>query len=244
MLRRHAVVTGGNRGIGRAIAGALAEAGYSVSVVSRSPLAEEDAKLFFHARSDVAEVAQIGPAFAAARAANGPIAVLVNNAGVAASAPFHRTTQALWDRIIATNLTGTFACTRAAIDDMLAAKWGRIINVASSAGLGGAAYIAAYCASKHGVVGLTRAVAAEYAGSGITANAICPGYVETEMMDLAMQTIVKHTGMTREAAREQLAQSNAEGRILHVDEVAAAALHYCVSEATGQALVLPGGEIT
>ncbi|HVS45941.1 MAG TPA: SDR family oxidoreductase [Verrucomicrobiae bacterium] len=242
MRSKHAIVTGGNRGIGRAIAGALSERGIAVSVLSRSPLAPEDAQRFFHVACDVAHPDQIASAFAAARAINGPVAILINNAGVAASAPFHRTSQELWDRIIATNLTGAFACTRAAIDDMLAAKWGRIVNIASTAGLDGAAYISAYCASKHGVVGFTRAIAAEYAGTGITANAICPGYVETDMMDQAIQSIVKHTGMTPEAAREQLAQSNPQGRIVRVDEVAAAAIDYCQSEATGQALILPGGE--
>ena len=237
LVGKHALVTGGARGIGLAIAQALAEHGARVSVVSRRP---DGLAQFTIAAADVGDESQVQNAFNACRKVNGPIEILVNNSGISDSAPLVRTTKELWDRIIATNLTGTFLCSRNAAPDMMAAKWGRILNVASTAGLSGAPYISAYCASKHGVVGFTRAIAAEFAAGGITANALCPGYVETDMMQQAVEKIIGHTGATPEAARTSLAQMNPEGRLATLDEVAAAALDLICGNRNGIALVVPG----
>jgi len=238
--QKHALVTGGARGIGEAIAKALAANGARVSVVSRNPASV--AKQFTTATADVTDEAQLKAAFEQCRKANGPIEILVSNSGIADSAPLTRTTLELFERIIETNLTGTFLACREAANDMLKAKWGRILNVASMAGLGGAPYVSAYCASKHGVIGFTRAIAAEFAGMDITANTICPGYTETDMMQQAIDKIMKFTGASAEAARESLAAMNPEGRIATVAEVAQASLDLICGDKNGVSLVIPGGE--
>jgi 3-hydroxybutyrate dehydrogenase len=235
---RHALVTGGARGIGLAIASSLAHEGARISIVSRSPGVDKE---FFRAAADVTDEAQIHSAFEACRRANGPISILVNNAGIAESALLTRTDAAMWNRILATNLTGTFLCTREALPAMLDAGWGRIVNVASTAGLGGAPYISAYCASKHGVVGFTRAVAAEVAPSGVTVNAVCPGYTETEMMDRAIAKITARTGRSEAAARALMAQGNPEGRIATAAEVAQAVVELVEGSRSGLAVIVPGG---
>lgn len=234
---KHAVVTGGGRGIGLAIARALKTAGANVSVVSRS--APDTGDGFFLASADVSDDASVANAFERCSAANGPVAILVNNSGIAQGAPLKRTDKALWDRIIATNLTGTYLCSRLVIEEMLAANWGRIVNVASIAGLFGAPYITAYTASKHGVIGFTRALAAEMEGSGVTVNAICPGYTETDMMEQAVSNIVGRTGLDAQQARLQLAQTNPGGRLVTPAEIAQAALALCESGENGSEIVLP-----
>lgn len=234
---KHAIVTGGGRGIGQAIAKALRERGARVSVVSRT-VHEHDG-----ASADVTSEDQVRRAFEACRKKNGPIEILVNNSGIAESAPLIRTGLGMWDRIMATNVTGTFLCTREAAEDMIVAKWGRIVNIASTAGLGGAPYISAYCASKHAVVGFTRSIGAEFEGTGITANVICPGYTETDMMRHALDNIQRFTGASEEEARQHLARSNPEGRIATVAEVAEAALEFVTGDRNGAAMIVPGNVV-
>lgn len=247
---RHAVITGGGRGIGAAIAARLAAEGVRLSLLGRHrvTLAARAASLS-EARAivcDVSDEAAVCAAFTEAERAFGPVTILVNNAGAAESAPFLRTSQELLRRMLDVNLIGTFLCCRRALPGMLEAGFGRIVNIASIAGLKGAAYVAAYCAAKHGVVGLTRALALETAARGITVNAVCPGYTETDMVRQAIATIVAKTGRSEAEAAAELVRNNPQGRLVRPEEVAAAVLWLCAPGAesvTGQAIALAGGEV-
>ena len=249
---QHAVVTGGGRGIGAAIAAALAGEDATVSVLGR-----DAARLAARVESigadraqavavDVTDEGSVKSAFAAVRSRFGRIDILVNNAGQAESAPLGKTDLALWQRLLAANLTGTFLCTREALPEMTARGAGRIVNVASTAGLVGYPYVSAYCAAKHGVVGLTRAAALECAKSGVTVNAVCPGYTETEMVGAAVANIVAKTGKSEAEARAALVARNPQARMVQPAEVAAAVLWLCLpasSSVTGQAIAVAGGEV-
>ncbi|MGB6603406.1 MAG: SDR family oxidoreductase, partial [Steroidobacteraceae bacterium] len=197
--------------------------------------------------ADVTDAAAVERALAAARARFGAVDILVNNAGQAASAKFTETDPALWERILAVNLTGTYLCTRAAIPDMLKAGFGRIVNIASIAGLRGAAYISAYTASKHAVIGLTRALALEYAMRNVTVNAVCPGYVDTDIVRNAIANIRSKTGRSESEALAALLATNPQRRLIEPREVAHAVLWLCrpgAESVTGQSIILSGGEVT
>jgi NAD(P)-dependent dehydrogenase (short-subunit alcohol dehydrogenase family) len=250
---RHAVVTGASRGIGAAIAGELVRLGADVTLIARQrDILADTARALSGGpgrvndiAADVTDEDAVARALADAGAALGAPAILVNNAGGAESAPFSRTDPVLWRRMIDRNLTGTYLCTRAAVPAMVAAGWGRIVNVASTAGLKGYGYVSAYVAAKHGVVGLTRALALEYARTGVTVNAVCPGYTDTPMLDAAIATIAAKTKRSSDDARASLAASNPMGRLIAPEEVAAAVGYLCLPAAgsvTGQTLALDGGE--
>ncbi|HEY5789496.1 MAG TPA: SDR family oxidoreductase, partial [Gammaproteobacteria bacterium] len=182
----------------------------------------------------------------AAAAAAGPVEVLVNHAGAARSAPLQRTDLALWQQMLAVNLTGVFLCCRAVLPAMRERGWGRIVNVASTAGLRGYAYVGAYCAAKHGVIGLTRALALETAREGITVNAVCPGYADTEMTRATLENIRAKTGRSAEQALAELVRFNPQGRLVAPAEVAAAVAWLCAPDSaavTGQAVAVAGGEV-
>jgi NAD(P)-dependent dehydrogenase (short-subunit alcohol dehydrogenase family) len=244
---KHAVVTGASRGIGLAIARALVDQGARVTLMARDPAALESAATELGRDSawqqvDVSDAASVAAAFARAGAAD----ILVNNAGQAASAPILRTDGEMWQRMLDVNLTGAYHCIQAALPGMLDGGWGRIVNVASTAGLTGYRYVAAYCAAKHGLVGLTRALALELATRGITVNAVCPGYTETDIVRDAVANIVRKTGRSEQQARAELAAGNPQGRLVQPDEVAHAVAMLCMPAAAamnGQAIAVAGGEV-
>ena len=252
---RHAIVTGAGRGIGAAIADRLAALGAGITLVGRTAKTLEAGRAALEAAhgvptamavADVTDEAAVGQAVASASRALGAPAILVNNAGAAESAPFKRTDQALWRRMLDANLTSVYLCTHAVLPLMIEAGYGRIVSVASTAGLTGYRYVTAYCAAKHGVVGLTRALALETAKTGVTINAVCPSYVEGEMIDAAIDNIVAKTGCTREAAYAQLAAGNPQGRLVRPAEVASAVAWLVMPEQasmTGQAIAVAGGEV-
>ncbi|HEY1393325.1 MAG TPA: SDR family NAD(P)-dependent oxidoreductase [Methylibium sp.] len=249
---RHAVVTGAARGIGAAIARSLAAEGARVTLMGRQLGALQASARELPGAGhkavavDVADAAAVALAFEQARAELGAIHVLVNNAGQAESAAFAKTSPELWQRMLAVNLTGSFLCTQAALPDMLAAGWGRIVNIASTAALKGYAYVSAYVAAKHGVLGLTRALALELAAKGITVNAVCPGYTETEILRESIARVVAKTGRSEAQARAEFAAGNPQGRIVQPEEVADAVRWLCgdaASAITGQAISVSGGEV-
>jgi NAD(P)-dependent dehydrogenase (short-subunit alcohol dehydrogenase family) len=249
---KHALVTGGSRGIGAAVVEMLLAHGARVTSVSRAgappkeSLTSGSRDALHHLSADVTDPESLKKAFDSARGRFAEIAILVNNAGQAASAPFLKTDPALWRKMMAVNLDGTFHCTQAALAGMLAPGWGRIINIASTAGLTGYGYVTAYCAAKHGVVGLTRALAVEVATKGVTVNAVCPGFTDTDIAREAVAYIVAKTGRTAQQALAEVTSRNPQKRLVRPEEVANAVVWLCLpgSEAvTGQAIAVAGGEL-
>jgi NAD(P)-dependent dehydrogenase (short-subunit alcohol dehydrogenase family) len=244
---QHAVVTGGGSGIGAAIAKAMTDAGARVTLLGRNAekLQSKAAELGTEFQvADVTDRGQVATAFAAAVKKSGTVTILVNNAGAAEAAPFGKMDDDLWDSLIAVNLTGVYNCTKAAIAAMVEAGSGRVVNIASTAALTGYAYVSAYCAAKHGVVGLTRALALEYARKGVTVNAVCPGYTNTEIIERAIDKIVAATGRSRDDALAEMVKVNPQRRLIEPEEVANTVMWICQQESiTGQAIAVAGGEV-
>jgi 3-hydroxybutyrate dehydrogenase len=251
---RTALVTGGGRGIGRAVALRLAEEGAAVAVSARTraeveAVADQVRSRGARAAAIVADVSRpedVRRLFEEARSALGPVEILVNGAGVAPSALVARTSDAIWRSAIETNLSGAFYCMREALGPMAERGWGRVVTIASIAGKTGYPYIGAYAASKHGVLGLTKCAALEVAASGVTVNAVCPGYVDTPMTDTSVARIVEKTGLPAGDVRKRLADMSPQKRLFTAEEVAALALFLCGEDArgiTGQALSLDGGTV-
>ena len=246
-----AVVTGAGSGIGAAIAKALSREGAGVALIGRNAakLERQAAELSadtFIAPADISDAESVHKAFARIRERFPRIDVLVNNAGQAESAPFSRTDAALWNRMLAVNLTGTYLCTHEVLPAMLKQDYGRVINVASTAGLVGYGYVSAYCAAKHGVIGLTRALALETARTPVTVNALCPGYADTEITRGTIANIVAKTGKSEAEARAALTSHNPQGRLIQPEEVANAVIWLCLpgsESVTGQAIPIAGGEV-
>ncbi|KIC48672.1 SDR family oxidoreductase [Tateyamaria sp. ANG-S1] len=241
----HVIVTGGGTGVGAEIAQTLSREGHTVTIMGRTQAPLEAQGLPYQI-CDVTDPGAVHAAFEAARADAGPIDAVVANAGAATSVPFHKMTAADLTAMTDVNLGGVFNVWQAGLLDMQEAKGGRLVAVASTAGLKGYPYVSGYCAAKHGVIGLTRALALELARSGITVNAVCPGFVETPMLDRSIDNIVEKTGMSRDDAAKSLAANNPQKRFVQTGEVADA-VHWLLSDAAksvnGHALSLSGGEI-
>ncbi|MET3105810.1 3-hydroxybutyrate dehydrogenase [Oxalobacteraceae bacterium GrIS 2.11] len=250
---RHALVTGGTRGIGLAIAQSLLQHGAKVTIVARNPANLDKAKAQLDSigevqclELDITDTDAIPKAVSEAVGHFGLISILVNNAGQAHSAPFMKTDLKLMQNMLSVNLISVLAATQAVLPGMLDMGWGRIINIASTAGLTGYGYASAYCAAKHAVVGLTRSLALEVAKKGVTVNAICPGYTETDLVHAAIANIVKKTGRSEAEARAELAANNPQGKLIQPDEVASAVSWLCLpasSAINGQSLPIDGGEL-
>jgi NAD(P)-dependent dehydrogenase (short-subunit alcohol dehydrogenase family) len=247
---KHAVVTGGGTGVGAAIALALAEAGARVTIAGRrrEPL-ERMASRHAHLRwvtGDVTDAQSVATLFAAAAGGHGPVHIVVANAGAALSKPFQKMEAGDLRSMLDVNLLGVFHVWQAALPPMLDAGWGRLIAIASTAGLKGYAYVSGYCAAKHGVIGLTRALALELAKTSVTVNAVCPGYTQTPMLEQSIDTIMRKTGRSRAEAEAALKAANPQGRFVQPEEVARTVLWLCgagAASVTGQAISLSGGEV-
>ena len=244
---RHALITGGGTGIGAAAAQHLGAAGAKLSLLGRrlEPLQKVAKELGGTAiQCDVTNRERLRAAFDGARTINGPIDLLIVNAGIAESAPFHKMTRESWDRIIATNLTAAFDCAQAAIDDLLQSDNGRLVFVASVAGLRGIAFAAHYGASKHGVLGLMRSMAREYAKTNLTVNAVCPGFVDTPMTDQSIARVSKVTGRNEDDLREAITNMNASGRLVDPLAIGAAIAMLCSPlsrDINGAEITMDGG---
>ncbi len=253
LVGKHALVTGGATGIGLAIAQALLAQGVKVTITGRTEVNLQTAVQSCHEAGliqalmmDVSDSASVTAGFAQAVQQFGAVDILINNAGQASSAPFLKTTEAQWQHMLAVNLTGTFLCTQQVLPVMLAQAWGRIVNVASTAGLKGYAYVAAYAAAKHGVIGLTKSLALEVAQKGVTVNAVCPGYTETDIVRDAIANIMTKTGRSEAQARAELAAANPQQRLIQPEEVADAVLWLCSPASAaqnGQSIAVAGGEV-
>lgn len=250
---KHALVTGGARGIGAAVTRGLLAHGARVTMMGRNSDALAGATREFAelgevrgVAGDVSDAKSVLVSFQGAQREFGAIQILVNNAGQAQAAPFLKTDFDLWRRMMSINLDGTFHCTQAALPGMLEAGWGRVVNIASTAGLIGYGYVSAYCAAKHGIIGLTKSLALEVATKGVTVNAVCPGYTETDMTQETIANIVAKTGRSAESARAELVSRNPQKRMVQPSEVANAVTWLCLpaSDAiTGQAITVAGGEV-
>ena len=244
---RHALITGGGTGIGAAAAIELGNAGAKLSLLGRrmAPIQHTAVRTGGTAfQCDVTEAGAIEQAFDEARAANGPIDLLVVNAGIAESAPFHKMTRESWNRIIGTNLTAAFECARAAIGDLLMSENGRLVFIASVASIRGVPYAAHYAASKHGLLGLSRSLAAEYAKTNLTVNAVCPGYDDTPMTDQSVARVSEITGRSEEDSRGAITNMNASGRLVDPDAIAKIVLMLCLPlsrDINGAAITIDGG---
>jgi 3-hydroxybutyrate dehydrogenase len=250
---KHALVTGGGKGIGEAIASALLDQGACVTIAGRNEVTLQATVRHLQSKGkinfvmlDVTDTDSVQSAFEHAVVRYGRVDILINNAGQANSAPFQKTDDKLWQQMLDVNLTGTFHCTQQVLPAMLEAGWGRIVNVVSTAGLTGYAYVTAYCAAKHGVIGLTRALAVEVATKGVTVNAVCPGYTETDIVKDAVANIVNKTGRSEEQVKADLVEANPQKRLVQPLEVANAVVWLCLPTASamnGQAIAVAGGEV-
>jgi NAD(P)-dependent dehydrogenase (short-subunit alcohol dehydrogenase family) len=248
---RHALVTGANRGIGAAIAKSLAHDGARVTLLVRNAATGEALQGALETDSqvvtaDVTDETAVNDAIAKATAAMGPVHILVNNAGYVESAPFARSSNDLFSRMLAVHLYGPLYCARAVLPGMLTERFGRVVNIASIAGVAGAPYITAYCAAKHALVGFTRSLAKEVIAHGVTVNAVCPGYTETEMLTSGIENITKRTGRSAQEARAAMLAHSPLQRMITPEEVAAAVrwlADNAAASTTGQTIVVDGGEL-